>query len=187
VIPADLPFDLARIGEVLEHHAVRYVVIGGMSGAFHGMVDYRTKDVDVLAERTAENLDRLASALTELRAVPLGTEDQRPITGEELGVASTQWSTDAGPVDVLVTAAWTNDSFVMYAAIERGSTVFDTGRGVRMPVASLDDVIRMKEAADRRKDHEALPELRRLRGDPYPELGSNDDPFAFDIEAGADD
>lgn len=43
VSPDDLPFDLARIGEVLEHHAVRYVVIGGMSGTFHGMVDYRTR------------------------------------------------------------------------------------------------------------------------------------------------
>jgi hypothetical protein len=45
----------------------------------------------------------------------------------------------------------------------------------------------MKEAADRRKDHLALPELRRLRRDRYPELGARDDPFEFNIEDGADD
>lgn len=32
-----------------------------------------------------------------------------------------------------------------------------------MTVASLDDVIRSKEVADRVKDHEALEELRELR------------------------
>jgi hypothetical protein len=105
VIPDDLPFDLTKIGEVLEQHNVRYVV-GGMSGAFHGMLDYRTKDV---------------------------------------------------------------------------------GRGIAMPAASLNDIIRMKEAADRYKDHLALPELRRHRADRYPELGTDQDPFGdFDSEAGAE-
>ncbi len=52
-----------------------------------------------------------------------------------------------------------------------------------MPAASLDDVIRMKEAADRFKDHQALPELRRLRGDPHPERSREVDPFAdFDLD-----
>ncbi len=83
VIPDDLPFDLARIGEVLDGHAVRYVVIGGMSGTFHGMVDYRTKDVDLLVHESADNLGRLAAALTELEAVPAGTTDRRPITGDQ--------------------------------------------------------------------------------------------------------
>jgi hypothetical protein len=188
VIPDDLPFDLARIGEVLQHHAVRYVVIGGMSGTFHGMVEYRTKDVDLLVQETNDNLGRLATALSELGAVPLGTTDRRPLTADDLGVGSTQWETDAGPVDVLVTAAWTNGSIVAYSDIERGSTVFNVGRGIAMRAASLDDVIRMKEAADRNKDHLALPELRRLRGDRYPNENSDYDPFGeFNIEVGTDD
>jgi hypothetical protein len=185
VIRDDLPFDLSRIGEVLERQGVRYVVVGGMSGTFHGMVDYRTKDVDLLVQETRENLQRLAAALTERGAMPLGTTDRRLLTPEDLGVTSTQWDTDAGPVDVLVTAAWTNDSIVAYGDIERGSTVFDVGRGIAMPAASPDDVIRMKEAADRHKDHLALPELRRLRGDRHPELTTGADPFGdFDIEDG---
>ena len=35
--------------------------------------------------------------------------------------------------------------------------------GQRPPVASLDDIIRSKEIADRPKDREALDELRTLR------------------------
>ena len=49
-------------------------------------------------------------------------------------------------------------------------------------------MIRMKEAADRYKDQLALPELRRIRGDRYPDLATGEDPFGdFDIENGADD
>lgn len=132
-------------------------------------------------------ISTVAAALTELGAVPVGTADRRPIIGAELGVASTQWDTDAGPIDVLVTAAWSNESIVVYGDIERGSIVFDAGRGITMPAAALDDVIRMKEAADRYKDHLALPELRRLRTDRYPELATDEDPFGdFNIEDGVD-
>lgn len=53
-----------------------------------------------------------------------------------------------------------------------------------MRTASLDDVIRMKEAADRWKDRQALPELRWLRGDPRPDFPRGFDPFKdFPIEA----
>lgn len=36
-------------------------------------------------------------------------------------------------------------------------------RGTRVRLASLDDIIRSKEAADRPKDRAVLPMLRRLR------------------------
>jgi hypothetical protein len=45
----------------------------------------------------------------------------------------------------------------------------------------------MKEAADRFKDQQALPELRRLRGDQHPDQPRDHDPFAdFDIEYGSE-
>jgi hypothetical protein len=73
------------------------------------------------------------------------------------------------------------------ADIRSGSELFDAGGGVTVRAASLDDIIRMKGAADRYKDQLALPELRRLRGDPHPEQATESDPFgAFDIEDGAD-
>jgi hypothetical protein len=57
--------------------------------------------------------------------------------------------------------------------------------GVTVTAAALDDIILMKEAADRSKDHLALPELRRLRGDVHPDRAT-EDPFEFDLEDGAD-
>jgi hypothetical protein len=61
--------------------------------------------------------------------------------------------------------------------LDRFSEVIEIENGLLVPTSSLDDVIRMKEAADRVKDHQALPELRRLRGDPNPERPRNFDPF----------
>ena len=65
----------------------------------------------------------------------------------------------------------------MFADLAAHAEVFELERGLLMPAASLDDVIRTKEAADRVKDHLALPELRRIRGDRYPDRSLADDPF----------
>ena len=55
--------------------------------------------------------------------MPARTTDRRPISGEDLAIGSTQWDTDAGPIDVLVTAAGPNESIVVDEDIERGSVV----------------------------------------------------------------
>ena len=72
------------------------------------------------------------------------------------------WRTDAGDFDVLTDIPnaeghrATFDDLVARAAIQEVN-------GVIVRVASLEDVIASKEWADRPKDHDALPELRRLR------------------------
>lgn len=176
------PFDLIRIAEALERHGVLYVTIGGACGLLHGVVGYLTQDVDVLALSDQDNRQRLASALSELGAIADGG-----ITADDL-TGNTQWDTDAGPIDVLITATGPNDTTFMYADIQPRSVVFALGAGQTMTAACLDDVISMKEAVDRFKDHQALPELRRLRGDQHPDHPRSLDPFAdFDIEYGAND
>ena len=68
--------------------------------------------------------------------------------------------------------------------LDRYAEAIEVQKGLIVRTASLDDVIRMKEAADRWKDHQALPELRRLRGDPQPDFPRGFDPFKdFPIEA----
>lgn len=128
--------------------------------------------MDVLVRADAENRRRLAAALNELGAVA-----DREVTADDFD-GNTQWETDAGPVDVLLSATGPNETFFVYADIEHHSLRFDLGGGRSILAASLDDVIRMKEAADRFKDQQALPELRRLRGDPHPERPRGYDPFA---------
>jgi hypothetical protein len=179
--PGSNAFDLDRIVEALAVHDVIYVVIGGTSGLLHGVVEHVTRDVDVLIRSDLENRDRLARALTDLGAV-----SDHPINAQDFA-GNTQWETDAGAVDVLVTATGPAETIFVYADIEPEALIIEIASGRLVPIASLDDIIRMKEAANRQKDLDALPELRRLRGDSHPERTTIVDPFAFDIEYGADD
>jgi hypothetical protein len=77
----------------------------------------------------------------------------------------------------LLTALGPNETVITFSDLDHHADLIEVATGLLMPTASLDDVIRMKEAADRVKDHQALPELRRLRGDPNPERPRDFDPF----------
>ncbi len=83
----------------------------------------------------------------------------------------------SGPLDILLTAVGPNETVITFSELDRYSEAIEIENGLLVRTASLDDVIRMKEAADRVKDHQALPELRRLRGDPNPEHPRDFDPF----------
>ena len=179
--PESAPFDLDRIVDALAVHDVRYVVIGGISGLLHGALEHVTRDVDVLVRADRQNRRRLAEALTDL-----GVVSDHPLDADDFA-GNTQWETDAGPVDVLVTATGPDETILVYADIEPGALIVEIAGGRLVPTASLEDIIRMKEAVNRQKDLDALPELRGLGGDSHPERATIIDPFAFDIEYGADD
>ena len=171
------PFDLPRIVEVFNRHGVAYVAIGGVSGMLHGATHYVTQDVDVMVRGSSENLSRIIAALTEL-----GVDVEGPIDLNDLEL-NTQWRTQSGPIDILLSAVGPNETEITFRELDLSSQLFEVAKGVLVPTASLDDVIRMKEAADRVKDHLALPELRRLRGDRNPDRSRDVDPFAeYDID-----
>lgn len=68
VTPPEPPhLDVARLLDVLDRHDVDYILVGGIAAQAHG-AHRPTKDFDCLARRTADNLDRLAAALRELKA-----------------------------------------------------------------------------------------------------------------------
>jgi hypothetical protein len=58
-----------RIVSALNAQDVAYVIVGGLAVAAHGVVR-ATRDVDLVPEPSAENLDRLAGTLTGLGAIP---------------------------------------------------------------------------------------------------------------------
>ena len=76
--------------------------------------------------------------------------------------------TDAGPVDCLVTPAGT-DGFV---DLDASATDEDLD-GLVVRVASLDDLIRMKRAADRPQDRIAIEWLSALRDELEEELSES--------------
>lgn len=154
-------FDPRRIFEVLDRHGVRYVLIGGLAAILHG-ASHLTTDVDVVPKEARDNLDRLSVALKELHA-------RIRVTGEPEGVPFDYsaeslarvrvWNlqTAAGDLDITFEPSGTRG----YDDLRRDAISMRLRSG-DVTVASLADVIRSKEAADRPRDRAALPGLRAL-------------------------
>jgi hypothetical protein len=76
VVLEPTPPDVGRIVETLGRHDVEYLLVGGVAASSHG-AGRPTFDFDCLAQRTSENLERLANAMRELNA-RLRVEGGRP-------------------------------------------------------------------------------------------------------------
>jgi hypothetical protein len=162
-------FDPERILEALDRHGVDYVMVGGFASQLHG-ARRQTYDIDFVPSTTEANDDRLASALRKLgarlRVAGLTDEEARqlPVTIDAATLrafGSTTWTTDAGPLDVLRELPVTGGRRTFDELLQRCTDV--AVDGIVIHLASLDDIIDSKTHADRPKDHDALPELHRLR------------------------
>ncbi len=152
--------------DALARHEVQYVIVGGWAAIQHGAVR-RTDDLDICPEWSRANLDRLGAALRELDAelaispgktVPVPVIDGVLLSRMQIGT----WQTRAGGFDILRGIPKTATSEARFEELSaRATTAEISGRKIR--VADLEDVVRSKRIADRPKDHEALPELDKLR------------------------
>ena len=153
----------------LVDHEVQFIVIGAIAAIAQGY-PLNTQDLDLTPAREPANLDRLAAVLKELDARlripndPSGIEF--PIEPRFLGsVDSWTLETPSGPVDLLFAPSGTTG----YEDLKRAAVSTELW-GHEVLIASLPDIIRMKEAAGRPKDLAQLPalrqtlELRRERG-----------------------
>ncbi len=145
--------------EVLNRQQVRFVVVGAFAAVVQGY-PLPTQDLDVTPAGDSDNLERLAAAMQELGArlrVAAGEGIAFPLDAKMLEQA-TAWTltTIAGPLDLVFEPAGTTG----YDDV-RTDAVELSLRGLPLVLASLRDVIRMKEAAGREKDLMALPALRR--------------------------
>jgi hypothetical protein len=143
----------------LREHDVEFVVIGIIAAIAQGHPS-STRDLDIVPARDRDNVERLAKALTQLgaklrtRAGPLDF----PIEADYLErVDSWTLLTPLGELDILFEPAGTRG----YPDLRRDAQ--EVTLGVPVLVASLNDVIRMKEAAGRPKDQGQLPGLRRTQ------------------------
>lgn len=150
-----------RILEVLARHDVRHVVIGGVAAALQGS-PYATYDLDVCPDTKPDNLDALARALRDLKALEWDPykDDlvERDWNGEALNVDTT-WllMTKFGPLDLLMSPSATRG----YPDLKRRSRTLEV-HGVPVRVAHVEDLIRMKESTGRERDLVQLPTLRKL-------------------------
>ena len=121
-----------------------------------------TADADITPSRDKANLRRLAAALRELDArvytesVPEGLPFD---CSEQTLVRADLWNlvTSAGRLDVAFVPSGTSG----YDDLVQNAVPFDVF-GVRLVAASLEDIIRSKEAADRPQDRQDVVILREI-------------------------
>jgi predicted nucleotidyltransferase len=150
-----------EILSALDRHGVRYVLIGGLAAILHG-APHVTTDVDIVPEEALRNLERLSTVLDELgaRIRVAGEEGGIPFGHDAESLRRVRiWNlvTDKGNLDITFVPSGTQG----YEDLHRDAVRMRV-RGVDVPVASLADVIRSKEAAGRERDRAVLPTLRRL-------------------------
>jgi predicted nucleotidyltransferase len=157
--PKPVALDVERLLRLLDAHGVLYILIGGLAARLHGSPDL-TEDIDITPERSRENLTRLAGALKKIHARCRGAEDvEWPIDARGLATADVfTLTTDLGMLDLCFRPAGVQT----YEQLLANADTFDVF-GVKVAVASLDDIIASKTAAARNKDLRALPTLRRLQ------------------------
>ena len=157
-----MPFEPREILRVLNAHAVRYVVIGNVGTRFHGS-PLITNDTDICPSQDPGNLVALAEALKALKA-----RIRAPGVPEGLSFACdaaflrqmkmVNLVTPFGDFDISFEPSGTRG----YDDLSQRMVVFALREGLEVPVASLEDIIRSKEAANRDKDQKVLPTLRLL-------------------------
>lgn len=152
-------FDPGPLLELLVRHEVDFVVVGGLAAAARGSAR-ATFDLDVAYGRDDANLVRLAEALREVDATLRGAPPDLPflLDAETLKRgANFTFSTRHGPLDVLGDPAGVR----AYRDLRDAATPVEF-RGLTVLVASIDDMIAMKEAAGRPHDKVVAAELRLL-------------------------
>jgi hypothetical protein len=119
-------FDPLRVAAALRSHGVDYVLVGGVATAAHG-APLDTDDIDILLPDDDENVSRVSLVLMELGAQPVDAGDEH----------RSSFSTVAGRLDLI-------ELPVGYDEVSSRAVRTDLGRGVVAPVASMEDLARMK-------------------------------------------
>lgn len=151
----DLSVLLRRISE----SGLDFVVVGGFAAVTHGS-SFVTRDVDICAVLTAENIERLRSALA-------GWDPRHRLTPQRLSflthpsdatpVANLYLETQYGVIDILTPVLGVGD----FERLKREADEVEVD-GVRYRVMSLADLIAAKEALGREKDLLTAKELRAI-------------------------
>jgi hypothetical protein len=157
------PLDPGAILRRLVERGVDFVVIGGIAAVLQGSAR-NTFDLDICFATDDVNLAALGDVLVALGARLKGVEEDIPFVLDRRMLRQVELLTlvtSSGELDVLSRPPGAPP----YQELRRGADRYDLG-GFNVSVASVDDLIAMKEAAGRPKDLldiEELEAIKRLR------------------------
>ena len=137
------------VRSVFRKFQVRYLFFGKSGAILLGYSD-TTQDVDLFVEKNAANCERVVEALLEL-GFPLDERQQDEVRGGKDFIQLRN-----GPFDLDLIFA--PDGIERFEDAWRRRVEQDA-----FPVASIDDIIASKRAANRARDRESVPRLLRFR------------------------
>ncbi|MBW2367921.1 MAG: hypothetical protein JRH15_08545 [Deltaproteobacteria bacterium] len=147
--------DLSAILEGLTKAGVNFILVGGLAAVVQG-APVTTMDVDIVHNRSSENIVKLLAFLKLIGAVHRRLDDKliEPTEGDISGKGHALFSTNLGPLDVL-------------SVIEEGKTYDDLlehtvdvkFRGHTLKVLDLKMMIELKQISQDPKDKQRLPVL----------------------------
>ncbi|MDH4172278.1 MAG: hypothetical protein OEW90_04060 [Betaproteobacteria bacterium] len=156
----------------LQEDKVRYLVVGGVAVNLHG-IGRLTVDVDLMLALDAQNLERFVSVARRFPlkpVVPVKLEDFADaakvgewIENKGMLALALRSSDPATPtVDVLVKPVVPFDD-AWARRVQRSV------EGIAIPIAAIEDIIRLKTGTGRQKDEADIKALRQLlRMEPAP-------------------
>ncbi len=151
--------DFSQLLQRLADAGLDFVIVGGYAAITHGS-SYITRDVDICAVLTEENVARLRQALDGWNPRHRMTPQRlsfltHPPPGQPLKNLYLQ--TDLGVIDVLTSVLGVGD----FPRLRDKAEELEVD-GRRYWVISLEDLIRAKEAMGREKDLLTAKELRAI-------------------------
>jgi predicted nucleotidyltransferase len=154
--------DFSRLLRLLLDASVEFILVGGVAGTLHGAAR-ATYDVDVVYRRSPENMSRLVTALAPyspyLRGAPAGLPFAFDVVTLRQGLNFTL-TTTLGDIDLLGDIP---GGGVYEALLDQSEAI--PLLGTTCQCVTLDGLIRLKRAAGRPKDLEAIAELEALRAE----------------------
>jgi hypothetical protein len=134
----------------LEAERIGYVVVGAFARVVHGSGE-TTNGIDIAPSLRDDDLRRLARVIAELggesiEAEQLASNERRTVVTRagELAVIPEPWGTRG------------------YDGLRIRANRENLGSGVRPPITSLADCVRMLDASARPIDHERIQRIRRM-------------------------
>jgi predicted nucleotidyltransferase len=151
--------DFSTLLKKLADAGLDFVIVGGFAAITHGS-SYLTRDVDICAVLTSENVARLRAALADWNPKHRMTPQRlsfRDFPPADQPVNNLYLQTDMGVVDILSSILGVGD---FERLKQNAETVEIDGRNYR--VMSLTDLITAKETLGREKDLLTAKELRAI-------------------------
>jgi hypothetical protein len=141
--------DLLKICRSLNKSGARYVVIGGMALVYHGF-NRGTEDIDLLVDRTADNIARLKESLAIL---PDNAVSE--MKDSDLEIYGTVRVADEVVVDLMASACGID--------FHEASTMIEEAEieGIRIPFASPELLLKTKQTVQEKDEIDRLF-LKRL-------------------------